>query len=576
MSIFRKGGDESRTTMDKWMDTPDRIEAVGNRVVLHGSPGTGKTSKIIEWIVNVLKDNPNASVLYLVYNRRMMDEMRNRLWEAMHGEISDGKLEKTVLTMHSFFKRKLGIPSDRLANEVRSQWARKKGLTVKRKDKDSSGGNLRDVELDDSDRFFEMYDYSRAQSKKLSLKETPQYKGRTEGLQYDPDRMAASWESFKRRKGIYDFVDILRLAANGRKINYAEFQWQLVAIDEAQDLTPIMWKLADKLGSRAEYVCFAGDDKQAIYSFQGIDVGKFLKHMKGAKVLELQLSFRLPIEIWDEAKRIENEITMKFTTGFTHNGRHGKVLTLDTIENFLKTDGSRKWVLVWTNSQARAIGYELMKLGYIYKTINPNHSGYSPWDQEDMVTATNILQAYISGKMLSESDSSFLLEHILSGTEAAKGENSPEIGQLREMLRTKDIKKIRESFGSAFPGKFIDNSRFTDMQKRALKALKAGTLVTSENTIYMDTIHSVKGDENDLVAVVKRVPWQVDKGLKGSQEERDNVFRVFYVAVTRAKNVLVHLCVEDLKTDRNFEYLLEPGSNGTRGDQVQEERRGDA
>ncbi len=42
-------------------------------------------------------------------------------------------------------------------------------------------------------------------------------------------------------------------------------EFDVVFIDEAQDLSPIQWKLYDILKSKSKKIYLAGDDDQAIY-----------------------------------------------------------------------------------------------------------------------------------------------------------------------------------------------------------------------------------------------------------------------------------------------------------------------
>jgi hypothetical protein len=64
--------------------------------------------------------------------------------------------------------------------------------------------------------------------------------------------------------------------------------------------------------------------------------------------------------------------------------------------------------------------------------------------------------------------------------------------------------------------------------------------------------------------------------MRTSWKGRDrivNVFMVLYTAVIEAGNFLVHVDVEDLKIDRNFECRLESCGNGTKKNRVHGEMR---
>ena len=46
-------------------------------------------------------------------------------------------------------------------------------------------------------------------------------------------------------------------------------------VDEAQDLSPIQWKMYDILKKNSKHIILAGDDDQAIYGWAGADVARF-------------------------------------------------------------------------------------------------------------------------------------------------------------------------------------------------------------------------------------------------------------------------------------------------------------
>ncbi len=82
--------------------------------------------------------------------------------------------------------------------------------------------------------------------------------------------------------------------------------FDVVFIDEAQDLSPIQWKMYDELKKKSKYVILAGDDDQAIYGWAGADVERFQKEPGKERVLPK--SYRVPQNIQAIANRILNRI----------------------------------------------------------------------------------------------------------------------------------------------------------------------------------------------------------------------------------------------------------------------------
>ena len=61
-------------------------------------------------------------------------------------------------------------------------------------------------------------------------------------------------------------------------------------VDEAQDLSPIQWKMYDILKKNSKHIILAGDDDQAIYGWAGADVARF--QSEPAKDIILQQSLQ--------------------------------------------------------------------------------------------------------------------------------------------------------------------------------------------------------------------------------------------------------------------------------------------
>jgi superfamily I DNA/RNA helicase len=89
-----------------------------------------------------------------------------------------------------------------------------------------------------------------------------------------------------KRLGFDKFVNIIRLYEEFKSQHRVDFtdmlkqfieegiapSFDLMIIDEAQDLTPLQWKFVYKLGEKAKRIYLAGDDDQAIYEWNGADV----------------------------------------------------------------------------------------------------------------------------------------------------------------------------------------------------------------------------------------------------------------------------------------------------------------
>ena len=71
--------------------------------------------------------------------------------------------------------------------------------------------------------------------------------------------------------------------------------------------------------------------------------------------------------------------------------------------------------------------------------------------------------------------------------------------------------------------------------------IEAGEDLSEPARIWTSTIHAIKGGEQDNVILCLDMGTKILKAIKKSQDKDDEEHRVWYVAVTRAKNNLYKL-----------------------------------
>ena len=78
--------------------------------------------------------------------------------------------------------------------------------------------------------------------------------------------------NYKDAFQLKDFTDMIE------KFIMAELcpKFDVVFIDEAQDLSPIQWKMLEIIKNNTKHMILAGDDDQAIYAWAGADVKRFI------------------------------------------------------------------------------------------------------------------------------------------------------------------------------------------------------------------------------------------------------------------------------------------------------------
>jgi len=116
-------------------------------------------------------------------------------------------------------------------------------------------------------------------------------------LEYS-QRYLNRYANFKKREALVDFNDVIINSINNLPDERIP-TFEVLVIDEAQDLTNILWSLAKKLINKAGTVLIAGDDDQAIMINFGASAHEFLNIKTTKKDYPLPKSFRVPSQVMD-------------------------------------------------------------------------------------------------------------------------------------------------------------------------------------------------------------------------------------------------------------------------------------
>lgn len=95
------------------------------------------------------------------------------------------------------------------------------------------------------------------------------------------------YKKFKKDKQYMDFQDMIE-----RAFDMPLPKFKLLLVDEAQDFSPIQWKLIDRLVEKADDVYLAGDDLQSLYEWRGATSNRFIEYP--AEDIKLTKSHRVP------------------------------------------------------------------------------------------------------------------------------------------------------------------------------------------------------------------------------------------------------------------------------------------
>ncbi len=100
-------------------------------------------------------------------------------------------------------------------------------------------------------------------------------------------------------------------------------QFDVVIIDEAQDLSWLQWKMVERIAANSKRVYIAGDDDQAIFTWAGARPD-FLMNMDGTRTV-LNKSYRLPQLIHDKANQLINRIKHRVDKEWSARSEDGQL-----------------------------------------------------------------------------------------------------------------------------------------------------------------------------------------------------------------------------------------------------------
>ena len=265
-----------------------------------GPPGTGKTTRLLKYVKTFLKlGTPLDKIGYFAFTKKAANEAKNRMLDSFP-DLTEKKL-KHFRTLHSLAFWKLGMKkSEVMQDEHYEDIGRELGIEVTV----YSEGEEKTGFVDSDSEYFNIINAARI--KEVSVDD--EYN--TGMYSYDLDKnllfiLRDELDNYKKSFYLKDYTDMIEKFIVSKLCP----KYDVVFIDEAQDLSPIQWKMFDLLKKNSKHVILAGDDDQAIYGWAGADVESFINF--DAKEIPLTQSNRIPAEIQAIALKIISKVDNK-------------------------------------------------------------------------------------------------------------------------------------------------------------------------------------------------------------------------------------------------------------------------
>lgn len=548
-------------------------------------PGSGKTTMLLERIKFLSEHIDSSKILNLTFSRIQANDMKKRF---------DSK-DSNFMTIHAFcyliirnylkkYNRKVNLIEDeKIYNKYNLVGEIYKNINNKKMSKE-------DLNL-----FFQKVSFMKNSLLDISYLEKVEISNIKEiYLEYEKTKKQKHLLDFDDMQ-----VYALKLLEDEKLLKSIKNKYKYFQLDEGQDTSLLQFKILEKIVYPENNLLVVADDDQSIYSFRASNptyLLNFTKIYKDAKIMTLDTNYRSGKEIIKLASTFIKQNKNRYKKDFKVNRKNPSQIKIKSFKNFSKEyayilenidKNENTGILFRNNISAISLISYLLENNIDFSINSKIMDFFESKIFLDMINIINFSNNfnnveifseiyYKISSYLSKDDIEKLIYKPINGDIFDFFENSDiedfkkdalfNIEKKLNHLRKLDIdKKISFIYQSLSYKNYIDMlSRkyreetvnkdiyieslkyFTkscenlDQVYEKIKIIEKKSKSLSENNLKLSTIHSSKGLEYDTVFVIDLIknefPIILDEEnhLERLEEER----RIFYVAITRAKNSL--------------------------------------
>jgi DNA helicase-2/ATP-dependent DNA helicase PcrA len=498
---------------------------------IFGPPGTGKTTTLLNMLDNALESGVSAnSIAFLAFTRKAATEAKERASARFH--LDPDKDLFYFRTLHSLALSMSGIRTEQVMDK---QHYRELSDII-------SIPLVSGTSLDD-----DIVDKQATDHPILSLINLARLCKTPLREQYNKTDMFFDWNTvnyvakcykeYKHEHELYDFTDMLQCFIDEADVCCPKFD--LVFLDEAQDLSPLQWDIAHILDKNAKKMYAAGDDDQAIYRWAGADVEQFITLDGSSETLSQ--SYRVPRLIHRTAETIVSRISSRYPKKYEPKNEDGNVHHISRLEDIDVSSG--QWLIL---AQAGYILNPVVEMlrssGYLY-----THKGNRSISAK-ISSAVNGWEQMRKGKSITLETVKDIYSFMSTGKRVKRGFKTMSGADDSNVF---NMKELQDKWGLAIGDELIWREALDRLPEESrvyiTAMLRRGEKFNAEPRITISTIHGSKGGESENVVVFTDLSPSADDAMSGGN---DDLHRVFYVAVTRAKENL--FIVESEDSNRSY------------------------
>ena len=179
------------------------------------------------------------------------------------------------------------------------------------------------------------------------------YRFRGEPMGHRYQRYYDGYRHMMEERNVADFdtlilktAELLRIAAVAAQVRA---RWDVVLVDEFQDLNPIQYSVVRELARDHRHIFVVGDDEQSVYSWTGADPKVFNDFRNDfgislADVIHLRDNYRCPPAVLDLARRLIGINESIFGSRESQRTTHDSLFPVTAL-TFAGDEGETAWIM---------------------------------------------------------------------------------------------------------------------------------------------------------------------------------------------------------------------------------------
>jgi superfamily I DNA/RNA helicase len=353
-----------------------------------------------------------------------------------------------------------------------------------------------------------------------------------------------------------------------------------IVSDETQDNTASENRLIDQWGEKTKMLVKASDEDQCIYLFRGASPEKITEENAPLESrVFLRQSYRVPKEVVNYSQKWIGQIKDRLPKAYAPRKEEGQVVegevrtinqlfTWRSPDNVLRdaeqylNKGKSVMFLTSCSYMLHPLISELRKEGLpFHNPYNLKHHSWNPLQEhkEGIITSKERLLSYIApltkDRFWNTAEAYEWMDIIASKGILADGaktvlknaiDSKTEMNeeQLTDLFVDRGV--LKEAYDGAFSNALLWFDKHILPSKRkgidfplAIFREHGVKPLTEQPQIIVGTIHSVKGGQADVVYLFPDLSRAGEHEWMGTEIQRNNIIRQYYVGMTRAKESLI-------------------------------------